>query len=76
MKKNLKCVETIRPAFVDKAGAADYIGMSKRHLDRVKAAGDLPFYRVGQKVIFAIVDLNHYMQRFRVDVGAALAGVA
>lgn len=74
--KTMKTVERIEPAYLAKRDASNYAAISPRQLDRVKARGDLPYYRVGQKVVFAVADLDRYMKRFRVDVDAALAGGA
>ena len=61
----------VDPAFVDKHGAHAYSGLSVRALDYARSRGDLPFYRHGRKVLFRLIDLQRYMDRFRVDVTEA-----
>ena len=57
----------IQPEYLDKHGATSYCSRSTRSLDYDRAHGDLPYYKVGKKVLFKVSDLDAYMQRFRVD---------
>ena len=54
-------------AYVDKRDGSRYTGISIRSLDYAREKGDLPYYRVGRKVLFRIDDLDAWMERFRVD---------
>jgi hypothetical protein len=58
----------IDPAFVDKHGAHAYSARSIRAIDYARAAGDLPFYKCGRKIVFRLNDLDKWMDRFRVDM--------
>ena len=53
--------------YVDKHGAHSYSTQSVRALDYARARGDLPFYKRGRKIFFAIADLDKWLSRFRVD---------
>lgn len=57
----------LQPAFLGKKDASRWTGLSVRVLDYARAAGDLNFYRVGAKVVYATSDLAKWMSRFRVD---------
>lgn len=62
-------VQTIEPAFLDKRESAKYVGVSVRLIDRWRASGDLPYYTPSaRKVLIRTVDLDKYLERFRVDV--------
>ena len=61
--------------YVGKAEAANYAGQCVRTLDYARERGDLPYYRVGRKVLFRVADLDAWMDRFRVDV-ARVGGAA
>ena len=67
-------VKKIEPAFLPKREAALFTGSSVRQLAYARARGDLAFYRMGGKCVYAVQDLVRYMQRFRVDVGEVEAG--
>ena len=54
--------------YLDKRGAARYSAVSTRLLDLERARGNLPYHRVGRKVVFAVKDLDRWLARFRVDV--------
>ena len=60
-------METKAIGYVDKHGARSYTAQSVRALDYARARGDLPFYRRGRKVFFAMADLDKWLSRFRVD---------
>ena len=60
---------TDETAYLTKADAANYSSISKRKLDTAKAAGELPFFRVGsRKVLFARRDLDRWLASMRVQV--------
>jgi excisionase family DNA binding protein len=62
----------MNPGYLTKKQAAEYGGCGQRTIDRWRSNGDLPFYRLGaRKVLFKAADIDAYLQRFRVDVGAA-----
>ena len=47
--------------------AAAYIGCSLRQLDELKHNGELPFHRLGRRlIVFRIDDLEAFMDRYRV----------
>lgn len=54
--------------FMSKRGAAAYCALSPRSLDYARERGELPFHKVGKKVVFRISDLEAFMARFRVAV--------
>ena len=55
-------------AYLTKHDAAAYTSLSPRTLDAAKAAGELPFFRVGsRKVLFARRDLDRWLAPMRVD---------
>ena len=62
-------VKKIDPAFLPKREAAEYVGSSVRQLDYARARGDLPCYRLGGKIVYAVQDLLSYMRPFREDTG-------
>ncbi len=58
-------------AYLSKAAASRYCSLSARTLDAAKAAGELPFYRVGsRKVLFSRSDLDRWLRTMRVDAAA------
>ena len=65
---NTTTVKKIEPAFLPKRPAAHYSGSSVRKMDEERAKGNLPFYRLGGKVVYSVDDLKKWMRRFRVDV--------
>ena len=54
--------------YVDKHGARTYSGLAERTLDLYRSTGDLPYIRIGRKVMFSIRDLDTFMQARRVDI--------
>lgn len=47
--------------------AAAYIGCSLRQLDELKYQGELPFHRLGRRlIVFRVDDLEAFMDRYRV----------
>ena len=60
---------TERTEYLNKADASEYTSLSARTLDAAKAAGELPFYRMGsRKVLFRRSDLDKWLSGMRVDV--------
>jgi excisionase family DNA binding protein len=47
--------------------AAKYISMSRRSIDTFRAEGDLPYHKVGKKVVIKRSDLDEFMARWRID---------
>ena len=47
--------------------AAGYISMSIRSIEKFRAEGELPYHKVGGKVILKKSDLDAFMARHRVD---------
>ena len=59
-----------QPEYFTKTAASAYCSLSPRTLDAAKAAGELPFFRVGsRRVLFARRDLDKWLSRMRVSVG-------
>lgn len=54
--------------YVDKAMASTYCCVSVRSLDYAKSRGELPYYRLGRKVVFALDDLDEWLAQHRIDV--------
>ena len=63
----------LQPAYVDVKGACAFTAMCRRSLDYAKDRGELPFYRKGRKILFAVRDLTAWMERDRIDVTADVA---
>jgi len=62
----------MKPGYLTKRQAAEYAGCGQRTIDRWRAKGDLPFYRMGaRKLLFRAEDIDAYLSRFRVDVAEA-----
>jgi len=53
--------------FFDPVDAASFILHCRSWLDKLKNKGDIPYYKVGNRVLFRRVDLEAYMEQFRVD---------
>ena len=48
--------------------AAKYLGRHRSTLDKWRADGKtLPYYQHGKKVMYAVEDLDNYMQSIRVE---------
>jgi excisionase family DNA binding protein len=62
------------PAILDREGAAAYLGISTDTLDRLRAAGVIPWFRVsGRLVRFRVSDLEAYIDRQTVAAAANAA---
>ena len=60
--------EQVKTGFLGKRAASGYCALSQRSLDYARERGDLPFHKVGKKVVFRISDLDAFMGRYRVAV--------
>ncbi len=60
--------EQLKTGFVSKRMAAMYCALSQRSLDYARERGELPFHKVGKKVVFKMKDLDAFMAQFRVAV--------
>jgi excisionase family DNA binding protein len=58
------------PTFLTKAHACHYSGLCVRTIDAAREAGHLPSYKVGRRVLIRREDLDAYLERCRVPVGA------
>jgi predicted DNA-binding transcriptional regulator AlpA len=60
---------TIQPMFLRRKEAAEYLGLSKSHLDRLALEGGGPvFSKPSQKlVLYRVDDLNEWIDSFRVE---------
>jgi len=54
----------IQPGYLDKAGAAKYLGQSVRWLE--SRMHEIPQYRPGSKVLFRRSELDSWMDHYRV----------
>ena len=62
--------DTARAEYFTKAASSAYCSLSPRTLDAAKAAGELPFFRVGsRRVLFARRDLDKWLSKMRVAAG-------
>ncbi len=68
MKTIIEKQEQLKSGFVSKRMAAIYCALSQRSLDYARERGDLPFHKVGKKVVFQMKDLDAFMARYRVAV--------
>jgi len=60
-------LQDVRVRYLRREGAARYIGCSLRQLDELKHDGEIPFYRLGRRlIVFRIDDLEAFMDRCRV----------
>jgi excisionase family DNA binding protein len=55
------------PALVTLNAAAAYMSCSRRHLERLVAAGQIPTVRLGRAVRVAVADLDGYINDLRRD---------
>jgi excisionase family DNA binding protein len=63
--------------YLSKSDASVFCSLSPRTLDAAKAAGELPFFRVGcRKVLFARRDLEKWLASMRVEILPATGGKA
>jgi excisionase family DNA binding protein len=51
----------------DKAGAAQYLGTSERHIERLWSERRLAGCKIGRKVRFRQRDLDDYIERNRIE---------
>ena len=59
-------VEPVRPAFLRPKVAAQYVGLSRRHLHNLTTRGLFPVHRLGKRcLVYAIADLEAGMARLR-----------
>jgi excisionase family DNA binding protein len=54
--------------YMNNQEAIEYTGLSLRSLEAYRSKGELPYHKVGAKVVFKSADLDGFMARFRVDV--------
>jgi excisionase family DNA binding protein len=57
----------VQPEYFDPVDAASFILHCRSWLDKLKNKGDIPYYKVGNRVLFRRADLIAYMEKFRVD---------
>lgn len=51
---------------LSREAAAEYLGVSTRTLDRIRAAGDLAYVKLGGRIAYLAEDLDAYVRRQRV----------
>jgi excisionase family DNA binding protein len=49
--------------FMTKAEAAQLMRLSRATIDRLRASGQLPFVKLGKKVIFRRSDIDAFLER-------------
>lgn len=54
-----------RPRMLTREDTADYLAVSKRTLDRLVQAGDIPAYRIGGHRRFRIEDIDSFISSRR-----------
>ena len=54
--------------YLDKRQAARWCCLGMRTIDTVRSRGDLPFHKIGRKVIFRVADLEAFMESRRICV--------
>ena len=72
MAEVMKLLETaaLPKTYMRRNEAAEYLGCSPRHIDMMKHDGDVPFCRLGGRlIVFKRADLDALMERRRVAVG-------
>jgi hypothetical protein len=60
--------EQVKSGFVGKRAASAYCALGLRTMDYARERGELPFYKVGKKVVYRMSDLDVFMARCRVAV--------
>lgn len=61
--------KTSTKLYLRRQEAANYLGCSVRQIDQMKHDGDLPFHKLGRRlIVFKAQDLDALMKRSRVDV--------
>ena len=55
-------------AYIDKKMATTYTSVSVRTLDYARGRGELPYHRVGRKILFKITDLDAWLLSQRIDI--------
>jgi hypothetical protein len=58
--------DAAKTAFLGKRAASGYCALSPRTLDYARERGDLPYHKIGTKVVFRISDLDAFMGLHRV----------
>ena len=46
--------------YLSRVGAAEYLGLCARYIDRLTASGKLPTVRIGRRVLFDRADLDGF----------------
>ncbi len=60
-------METVEKIWLSTAEAAKYIGMSKSYINKIRDAGMLPFYKIGERTyFFRKDDIDKMMNRNRI----------
>ena len=68
MKGDTVVTESAVAEYLTRAQTAEYLNLSERYVDYLKARGELPYYHVSRrKVLFKREDLDEFMSRLRVS---------
>lgn len=59
----VKAMQTLR----DKKEAAARLGIKPRKLDYLREAGQIPWVRIGSKILFLDADLDKFIQQQRIS---------
>lgn len=71
MQETSEAAQTCRAAehrYLTKAQAQTYTGLSERTLDYARERGELPFFRVGKRVLFKRSEIDAWLEKHRVGV--------
>jgi len=63
-------VERPKRRLTDKPGAAEYLGTTVRHIDRLVYERRIPFVKVGGLIRFDIGDLDKYIKANRTEAAS------
>lgn len=58
------------PPVTDKAGAAEYLDTTERHIELLVYRRDIPYYKVGRKLRFAYKDLDRWLRDHRTEAAS------
>ena len=53
--------------YLDRIRSSIYVSTSIRSMDRARQRGDLPFVKVGRKILYKIADLDAWVESHRVS---------
>jgi excisionase family DNA binding protein len=66
--------EPTRPSLVDREAAAALLGTSARHIRRLAQERRIPYYRIGGKVRFSVVELEAWVDSMAIAPRTRVGG--